>query len=224
MKFATFLSSIICASIIGLAANASTVTVTFGGSVNWMGSFQNTPYQVGQRLTGSFSYDDQQNSQSVNGSIYWWDTFDVQNADLGLSYSFPLAGNRQLSVATGNPNGFFVTGRSVSQSSQDEVSAIVRVNSTTSQPLGSSVLSRLEPAISGPISNYWENKSIQLTFRGVGDWGICTGACTVNAVIDTLSVTNDIVPVSPVPIPAALPLLGLGIAGLGFIGRRRKGQ
>lgn len=42
--------------------------------------------------------------------------------------------------------------------------------------------------------------------------------------LDNVSVTSNAVPpeVSPVPLPAALPLLGVGLAGFAVVGKRRK--
>ncbi|MGR3779637.1 MAG: choice-of-anchor E domain-containing protein [Albimonas sp.] len=221
------------------AASAATFSYTVGGAGSGVGSFSNVSAVSTQTLSlPSFNAGlGTLNFATWNISLQFATSGSIQN--VGASSANMTVVLRPLTP--GNEDNFFVdiqsTITSVSGEWTSEISGVPGGASQTFSNVGPSAI---QP-FSFSMTPYTNNGNvtfadalgpdpIEFVFNLNGSTYATAGGASY--ILDATTVASGWASVtynydtfsgpSPVPLPAALPLLGAGLAGLAFIGRRRK--
>jgi len=212
-----------------LTAMAATVTVTLSGIVNNIENIgSDLPFSLGDRLTTTLSYDE-------NQTIYYVET----SADVGRpTYPFGFAQYYSAGVYNDTTGQFFADASQFAGdlliSTEDHRGDYFSFSSAIETGLGkeanfyvggldssgtaikNSDLPEITRILVG--GDFSEFDFFEMAIIGDGQQrNACSSFCSVTADIDTVSVQG----ITAVPIPSALPLMALGLVGLGFLGRRR---
>ena len=215
----------------GSAASAATVTLTFSGEVSGIASA--APVAVGDRVSGTLVLDDQAaGSPVLDGTNYAITSFSVTLLS-GRTDTFN--GNPLVRVRNDCTTGCVVPGNPAvdgfsfgAASGFDSVSLVL--NSADTSLLADESLAGLIaffeagsfPAGSAGLSVSTLADS-NTGFDRYGSQCGSLGLCQFQAQIDSIGVAAPVTPdpLTPVPLPAGLPLMLAGLGGLALLRRRR---
>ena len=222
MRFAKTLMGVAAALFIGGAASAATVKVTFGGTFVELSGFGSTPIKLGQKISITHFVDP--DAQPIATS-----QTSTEFSFLGTELTVPDQGQTVLiGTAPGLNPGFnklsaFGAHYQIESSDLFGVLAASIIDFPKGQIIdGSSLAPFIDQLQSDGFAGLSQSSPSLLvaSFEGVGWWGDCSSAsfgCNAWAFVDSVNVSQ----IQAVPVPAAFPLMVLGLAGLGFAGRRR---
>ena len=197
------------ALFIGGAASAATVTLTYSGTVTAIDKPGQSisVWSIGDRVSTTVAYDTnaipRQSSASLSGFDFLFAS--MRNISQDLDYSVSPVGM----VIRNSLRDTFLFGGTTDDG---EAGYTLTGVDNTGNLYNSTMLSVLTPVNLQPGAL----SSLSLNVLTGSNSSIC-GNCEFFADLDQLSIST----VQAVPVPAALPLMVLGLAGLGFAGRRR---
>lgn len=211
MRISKFLGALAASLMICGAASAATVRVDLNATVDFIEGFTTTPFQLGQKVSASFTYDDSQSPVSSSGTR-------ISYPQMGGSISFPALGYYDVIEPTPGFPSLSLSNSEMRLSGWGGGRAFGVTINVSLQPAANPYnIGQLATALSQPDFQTGKN-FIYLQFVGSGFWGDCP-TCSVGIPLDSITVTR----LAAVPVPAALPLMALGLVGLGLVGRRRHG-
>jgi len=227
MKFSLFIAGIISIFSIGSMSSAATVQLDVSGTIGFTRDLDNGPIKSGQTVSASFVFDADAPAIAQGSS----NIFALSNAkfvykDLGRTTVFDSAQWSSPFINTISATGALSFGQQFQFISSDDMgsSGALILNLPIAQSVDNSTLKPLASTLmTNGISGLSQTNSswLGIGFDGSGWWGDCPYPqtnCQFMASIDSLSLTS----IQAVPIPATLPLLGLGVLGMGVFGRRRR--
>ena len=233
MRFANFLLGAAVALFIGGAAHAATVKVTFEGTVNSLRGFDSTPVALGQSVYSEFVLDDGQigfDPDLSGGSkdverFYQFTSGHVSfpDADIKVGFETSAFNSEAIWIAQISGSGgssdyhIFAFNPSFASYRNQSISGFMSVAgfdlSATAFP--TTDLSDLLASL--PDVDTFDPKFYSIDLEGDSIFGTCADRCYIDMDLTKINVSQP----AAVPVPAALPLMVLGLAGLGFAGRRR---
>ena len=222
MKFGNVVLAVLASCLTGAVAHAATVRADFEGTLNYVSGLTNSEIAAGQKVQGHFTYEEQQTGHQTFGSgNYSWDTLEVKNLNTGITQSFSFSVQDRIIVGSGGQHVYALTATQQDYAKNTTESFTLRGTDNSASTFGSNSLGELARAFNKPTAPVFDLHYFDFGYRGNGIWGDCAGYCSAGAHVSSISYVRQSGPVSAVPVPAALPLMGLGLAGLGFVGRRR---
>ena len=219
MKLSKLIAGVLALGLCGAASHAATVAVTFSGVLanqEFYGSNTSSSWNIGDSVAATFIYNDaQQPSFDALGVA----TYAVTSGSFKhLESGYEVKTDPDFAVLQLfhlRPNGF--------PSSQYRLSGLASGDigdfgasgiDDTATAFNSTDLSEFHAGNLAPSAGKFPSQFLDITFYSNG--AVCQD-CTQSAVVTSVTFEE----VAPVPVPAALPLMVLGLAGLGFAGRRR---
>lgn len=222
VRFGSFVLAALATFVLGSAAQAVTVRADFQGTLRYADGFTNSTIAVGQKIQGHFTYEEQQTGhQSFGSGNYSWDTLEIKNLDTGVTQKFSFSAQDRIIVGSSGQHIYAVSATQQDHVKQTTESFTLRGTDNSASIFGSNSLGELARAFNKPTVPVFDLHAFDLGYRGNGSWGDCAGFCSAGAHVSSISFVRQTAPISAVPVPAALPLMMLGLAGLGFAGRRR---
>jgi len=235
MGLSKIFGAVLAICLLGSSLSAATVSVTFQGSVQGLSRFDTTPYRIGDRFSATIQFSDGQAGRTfsaapdtgwvyeiiggtylnerLGGRTLW----DVPPSLKGLNYVPPTAAERQQGSV--HVKGGSTTRGTYAFAGTAQSGAIKLNIFGGASPQGSietHAIGSLRNSLAHNPSDFALNY-IGLSTTGSSALGACSKNCRIGVEIDDV-----LVDIAVVPVPAALPLMGLGVFGLGLVGRRRK--
>ena len=214
------------------AASAAPVKVTFEGVIGLYSGFTSQTSATGERLAVSFIIDpDTPGTVTVPGSggqtrtRYMTEGLEIAFLPNGQTFRGDNIGNLEIleDGSSSGPSDSFVYGISgPADNFGIESLQILGAAAPGASPFSPDrLLSEfIDIARSGDLSAFLQTQLIADFVVRDSIFGDCgSSACFVSVDFDAVSVS-----LTQVPVPAALPLMGAGIAALGWAGRCRKKQ
>lgn len=237
MRISKLMLVAVAALFIGGAAGAATVKVRFDGVIVGLIGFDKSTSSLGDKFTAEISFSESQVGKIYsplvgNGWVYEFIDGSIANPTVGFGSNLdsppvhtglyfealtPEERQRGAILVNGGPNtngSYNISGTAESEN----VKFVTHGSTGVTGSIPSPAIRSLRDVLQTP--NIFVVKRASLHVVGSTLWGTCSlTSCIVGASIE--DVTVEITPVSPIPVPTALPLMVLGLAGLGFAGRRR---
>ncbi len=215
MKFRALFFAILAMVATTSAARATIVTVDFTATVNALGDdFVSTPLQVGDLISGSFTYD---STSIADGANPFGDVFPFMDISLNLADLATFAADPTRGLTIGDNVGgedIFQLRAGLSDTNGGRVTFDAR--DSDGDIFGAQTLEELTAFFeAGDISGL-EMLLLVVVVIGDGVWGECNGSCGIFADITSLSIEA-----APIPLPAGGLLFVGGIAGLAAARKRR---
>ena len=212
------------------AASAAPVKVTFEGVIGLYSGFTSQTSAAGERLAVSFIIDpDTPGTVTVPGSggqtrtRYMTEGLEITFLPNGQTFRGDNIGNLEILEGDSRPgtsDSFVYSNSGPADNFGIESLQILGIVSPGASPFSPDRLLAefLDVARSGDLSAFVITQLVADFVVRDSVFGDCgSSTCQVFATFDSISLTQ-------VPVPAALPLMGAGIAALGWAGRRRKKQ